>query len=112
MRNLFCIIFLFLSCLFFRGESLNFLPYEVNVPVNYIQNNYTPNIVLTSENLNQNVIIKNQSDDQAQIFCQKDFGTCANAQTNKLNKNNPQISRGNSDDLKICLNTEVLIRAP
>ena len=80
--------------------------------MNYIQNNYTPNIVLTSENLNQNVIIKNQSDDQAPIFCQKDIGTYTNIQTNKLNKNNPQISRGNSDDLKICLNTEVLIRAP
>ena len=111
MKNLFKILFIFLSFIFLQGITPNFTPCEASVPCNYIQNNYQT-IVLTSQNINQEIILQSSSDNASDFLSSEHVGTVNNTKSNLLNKYSPLYKRGNIHNLSTYLTTEISIRAP
>ena len=84
---------------------------EVSDAINYIQNDYQK-VVLTSQNLNQDIIITNKSDNSSNFTYGENFGLIQNDKTNSFSKTNPLSQRGSIHNLSTYLNSVIFIRAP
>ncbi len=111
MKKVLKILFVFLSFFFLQGVTQNMPSQDVFDAINYIQNDYQ-NIVLTSQNLNQDLIITSKSDNSSNFTYDEDFGLIQNNKTNSFSKTNPHSQRGNIHNLSIYLNSAIFIRAP
>ena len=111
MNFLLKILFIFLSFLVVHGTNIDTVPIISNAPANYIQNNYQK-IVLTSQNLSQDVIIKNHSGDSQNYTFNENCACGANPQKLLLVSTKPLIARDNIHNISTDLNSEISIRAP
>ena len=111
MNFLLKILFIFLSFLIVHGTNIETVPILSNAPANYIQNNYQK-VVLTSQNLSQDVIIKNHSGDSQNYTFNENCACGANPQKLLLVSTKPLIARGNIHNISTDLNSEISIRAP
>lgn len=111
MKLLLKILFIFLSFLVLHGTNIETVPAISNAPVNYIQNDYQ-NVVLTSQNLNQDVIIKSQSGDSQNYTFNENCASAANQKKLLLVSTKPLIARGNVHNISTDLKSEISIRAP
>ena len=111
MNFLLKILFIFLSFLVVHGTNIETVLAISNAPVNYIQNDYQK-VVLTSQNLSQDVIIKNHSGDSQNYTFNENCACGANPQKLLLVSTKPLIARSNIHNISTDLNSEISIRAP
>lgn len=111
MNFLLKILFIFLSFLIVHGTNIETVPAISNAPVNYIKNDYQK-VVLTSQNLSQDVIIKNHSGDSQNYTFNENSACGTNPQKLLLVSTKPLIARGNIHNISTDLNSEISIRAP
>lgn len=111
MKFLLKILFIILGFLVLQGSNQNLSIENQVMPANYIQNNYQ-HVVLSSQNLSQNVIIKSQTNDSSNYTFGENGCVIFNQKKYILKSNNPLIARGFIHNLSTNLKSEISIRAP
>lgn len=109
VKNIIKILFIFFSFLFLQGINQSSTSYFV--VSDFIQSS-SQKVVLTSQNLSENVIIKNKSDSSSDITTSENVGAIPNGKSNLLVSYNPHISRGIIHNISTNSKTEISIRAP
>lgn len=77
----------------------------------FIQN-ASQKVVLTSQNLSENIVIKNKSDNSSDISTSENVGAISNGKPNLFAGYNPHISGAIIHNISANLKTEISIRAP
>lgn len=109
VKNIIKILFIFFGFLFLQG--INQSSTDCFVYSDYIQSS-SQKVVLTSQNISENVIIKKQSESSSDITTTENIGTISNEKSNLFTGYNPHISRGIIHNISTNLKTEISIRAP